>query len=279
MDIFNRVLCKECIKLEPKFINKGFKTELLSRLKKRVEGVCSKHGFVKHDSIEIYKISPGTIELVTLSGNVVYDVYFYADICNPLVGNVVNAIVSNVNRFGILANVGYSYDGKEVNVLDIIIAKNSVKIQSEIDLNVIKIGDELKLEILGNKLELGEKKISSIGRVVKDEKQLEKSKKICKDINNDIDEIVSDQEDIENVEDIDSVDDTEEDRETLEESENDEENSDGSENNDELDDEVKNGGDIENFFSDDENIFDDDNDETFDDEIVDDENVDDESDI
>jgi DNA-directed RNA polymerase subunit E'/Rpb7 len=274
MDIFNRVLCKESIKLEPRFINKGFKTEILSRLKKRVEGVCSKHGFIKHDSVELYKISPGTIELITLSGNVVYDVYFYADICNPLVGNIVTAIVSNVNRFGILANVGYVYDGKEVNVLDIIIAKNSVKIQSELDLNVIKIGDELKLEILGKKLELGEKKISSIGRVIKDVKQVEKSRKSCKDINkdinNDINEIVSDQEDLEDLEDIESLDDSDEDRETLEESDNDEESSDLSENIDDLDEEVKTGGEIENFFSDDDNIFDDGNDEGFDDEGVDD---------
>lgn len=166
--MFNRVLCKESIKLEPKCINKEFKTEVLRRLKQKAEGMCTKHGFIKHNSIEVHKITPGVVELISLCGNVVYDVYFYADVCNPLLGTVIQATISNINRFGILAESGYNHMDEYVSVIEIIVAKNSVNIQSDVDLDELKIGDEIRVEILGRKFELGAKKISSIGRVIKD---------------------------------------------------------------------------------------------------------------
>ena len=275
MEVFNRVLCKESIKLEPRCLDRGFKDKIFTRLRKRVEGVCSKHGYIKHNTVEIYKISPGTVELVTLSGNVLYDVYFYADICNPLVGNVMNAVVSNVNRFGILANAGYIHNGKMVSVLDIIIAKTSVKIKSDVDLNSVKVGDELKIEILGKKLELGESKISTIGRVIKDV-PVEKPRKSCKDIEGDMDEIASNNE-LEALDDLDDFDDpnNSEDSEDSNVSKEDSEDADEiDETEDDIEDiedieEVKNGGGSENFFSDDGNVFSDD--DNFADDAVDDE--------
>ena len=166
MNVFNRILCKESIKLEPRCVNKEFKTEVLRRLKQKVEGICTKHGFIKHDTIEIHKITPGVIELISLCGNVVYDVYFYAEVCNPALGTVIQATVSNINRFGILAESGYKQGDDYISVIEVIIAKNSVNIQSEIDLETLKIGDDIRVEILGRKFELGSKKISSIGRVI-----------------------------------------------------------------------------------------------------------------
>ena len=260
MEVFNRVLCKENIKLEPRFLDKRFKDEIFSRLKKRVEGICSKHGYIKHDSLEIYKISPGVIELSTLSGNVVYEVYFYADICNPMVGSIINGIVSNVNRFGILANAGYIHEGKQMNVLDIIIAKNSVKVQSDIELNSVKVGDELKIEILGKKLELGEKKISTIGRAIKELVPFDKSQKSCKEIDDNIDE----EDDV--IDDVPSEINGESDEE-----ESEVEESEGLSEDEELSDEedVKNGG--SDFFSDEGDVFSDE--DNFADEAADEDDV------
>ena len=265
MNVFNRVLCKECLKLEPRAITKNFREELLRRLRTRVEGVCSKHGYIKHGSVELYKVAPGVIELATLAGNVIYEVYFHADICNPLVGNVFTAVVANVNRFGVLADAGYTHEGKQISVLDIIVAKNSVNIQSEVDLNAVKIGDELKIEIIGKKYDLGDKKISAIGRVVKDKGSDKSRKHACQaldvipltkddDENEDDDEVQEVQEDPDEDEsDVESSD--EDEIEQSDEDDDDEEN-------------VKNGG--SDFFSEDEAsaaAFSD----TFDDDLVEEE--------
>lgn len=166
----SRVLLHERIKLEPKYITVSFKDEVLNRLRQKVEGICSKHGYIRKNSIELHKVTPGVVEIASLNGSAVYDVYFHADVCNPLVGSVVrSAKVVNMNRFGILAEARIPEDRYANSVLGIIIAKNSVNIVSEIDLEAVKVGDEVNVEIVGKKYNLGDKKISVIGRVVKEE--------------------------------------------------------------------------------------------------------------
>jgi DNA-directed RNA polymerase subunit E'/Rpb7 len=159
-NIFYRLLLNDKVKIEPKYISKDFRKHIHTKLKANAEGVCTRHGFIKQNSIELYKITPGNVELIGLNGSVVYDVYYYADVCNPLVGNTIKAHVTNVNKFGILAEVA--------DILEIIIAKNSVNIVHDKNINLedIKIGDLIDIEILGKKYELNDKKISLIGKII-----------------------------------------------------------------------------------------------------------------
>lgn len=171
-EIFMRVLLNDKIKLEPKYMSKNYKQELLRRLKDKVEGKCTRHGYIRKNSIEIYKVTPGIVELISLNGGIQYDIYFHAEVCNPMLGTIVKAKVMNINKFGILAEAGYNDpDTNEfLNILEIIIAKNSVNIVSDVNLNDIKIGNEVRVEIMGKKYELNDKQISIVGRVVADSK-------------------------------------------------------------------------------------------------------------
>lgn len=249
-NIFMRMLLTDKVKLEPAFLSKKYKDEVLRRLKLRLEGVCSRHGFIKPNSIEIYKVCMGKVELISLNGNVMFDVSFYADICNPLIGSVIKSKVMNVNKFGILAEAE--------GVVDIIIAKNSVGIQSEIDLNKIRIGDEILVEVVGKKFELNDKKISLIGRVVKDIKSIGQST----DNHTDEEDEEELQEGGENDEDDEEKEEEEEDDEN-EESDAESLKSDESDSSYNEDDEsVVSGGGLEeeldgNFFSEDEDALDD----------------------
>lgn len=159
-NIFYRVLLNDRVKIEPRFLGKNYRDHVTQKLKTTMEGVCTKHGFIKQGSIEVYKIAPGNIELVGLNGSVVFEVYYYAEVCNPMIGNVIKAVVTNVNKFGILAEVA--------GILEIIVAKNSVSIQHDtgISLEGIQIGQSIMIEVVGKKYELNDKKISIVGRVV-----------------------------------------------------------------------------------------------------------------
>lgn len=216
MDVFNKTLCRECIKLEPRSISKSFKTEILQRLRTKVEGLCSKHGYIKKDSVEIHKIAPGSVELISLCGNVVYDVYFHAEVCNPLLGSVVKANITNINRFGILAEAGYADNGSYQSVIEIIIAKNSINIQSDVNLEELKIGQEIRVEIIGRKFELGEAKISAVGRVIKEAgavkgPNVDEEDEVNEDeINEDDDEVSDDNDDSEENDDEENDDNNEE---------------------------------------------------------------------
>lgn len=178
--VFTRVLLSDYIKLHPRYLSKDIDVIITEKLKEKVEGKCTKHGYIKKDSIDIYKIAPGKIELVGLNGFVQYLVYFYADVCNPLVGSIIKCNVVNINKFGILGEAGFYSNADFVNVLEIIIAKNSINIVSEVDLENVKIGDEVFVEVLGKKYELGSQKISVIGRVVKGYDVQKKGKKDTK---------------------------------------------------------------------------------------------------
>lgn len=169
--IFYRTLLNDKIKIEPKYISRDFRKHIANKLKSTVEGVCTKHGYIKEGSVELFKVSPGNVDLTGLNGYVIFDTYYYADVCNPLIGNVVKATVMNVNKFGILADV--------MGILEIVISKSSVTIvhDSAIDVDSIKIGDSILVEVVGKKFELSDKKISIVGRIVSDGKSVSQRKK------------------------------------------------------------------------------------------------------
>lgn len=186
--VFTKLLVNDYIKLHPKSITKNTNQIILQKLKEKLEGKCSKHGYIKRDSIEIYKITPGRIELVGLNGYAQYNIHFHAEICNPLIGSLIKGNVVNINKFGILAEAGFYSNSQFVNVLEVIIAKNSVNIVSDVDLEKIAIGDEVIIEVLGKKFDLGDVKLSIVGRVVKDVDVTTKKKKVVNKPQQDIDD-------------------------------------------------------------------------------------------
>lgn len=274
-NIFVRVQLCEKIKLEPAFISKNYKDEVLRRLKVKVEGICTKHGFVRPDSIEIHKICTGRVELIGLNGNTLFDVYFFADVCNPLLGSIIRCQVSNINKFGILAEAG--------NIIEAIIAKNSVSIQSDVDLDRVRIGDEVFIEVLGKKYELNDRKISLIARIVRspdvirptatssskrlayeeDDEEQEQEARILEGGAENIDDN-SEDEASENEEDEEDVED-EEDNDQSGDDSNDDDNGDDLDNN--LDDEAGDGYEIgggnDNVSDKDGNFFSDEDDDYF----------------
>lgn len=162
MDIFTELVLKDKVNLRPSDLDGDYKNYIFHLLRSRYEGQCSRHGYIRKSSIKIRKIGMGYVQMVSLNGDVMFHVEFSADICLPIVGNIVKGTVKNMNKFGILCDVSRD----NVVVMEAIIAKNSIEIKSEINLDELKIGDVVNIEVLGRKFQLRDKKISVIGRVV-----------------------------------------------------------------------------------------------------------------
>lgn len=158
--------------LKPHELNKDYDNKINKKLKDKLEGICSKHGYIKKDSIKIVKKSIGSIIKQHFNGNVYYSIQCIAEICNPVNGSVTKCKIKNKNSMGLLAQGFYD----NYPVLEIIIPKISAGIKSEVDLDTINIGDEVFVEICGKKLVLYEKFISIIGRIIKSKDQNIKSK-------------------------------------------------------------------------------------------------------
>lgn len=195
MNIFQNMLLNEKIKLEPQLLTKNYREVLKHILNKKIGNKCTKYGYIKSDSLKIYKVNPGEIEQSSLNGYCIYNVYFYADLCNPYSGQYIEAKINNINTFGILALSGYvGGDDKFTTVLEIIITKdkNNKNITSSVDIDNLNINDSIIIEVIGKKFQLGDLKIQIVGKVV-DDKLTEKGSKKITEKNN-----IFNNEDIEN---------------------------------------------------------------------------------
>lgn len=164
--MFVKSVLYDHIKLKAHEIGKNFKDVLTVKIKDVVEGKCTRYGYVVPDSVYFLNCSCGKLDGASLNGDVVYEVEYQATVCNPAENSVVSAKVVNVNRFGILAHGGFSASMPTSNVLEIIIAKQGVALTSEVNLDKIKIGDTIQVQILGKRFELNDVKISVVGKVL-----------------------------------------------------------------------------------------------------------------
>jgi DNA-directed RNA polymerase subunit E'/Rpb7 len=162
-ELFIPIKFRTTIILTPSEINKDYETTILTKLKNNYESICSKYGYIKKDTIKIIKRSVGQLKKEHFNSNCYFDVICIAEICNPAQGSIIKCKVKAKNSLGVLAE-GY-YDN--IPILQIIIPKISAGIQSEINIDTINIGDEIKIEVCGKKYQLFDKHISIIGRAIK----------------------------------------------------------------------------------------------------------------
>lgn len=177
--MFVRTVLHDYVKLKANEIGRNFKDVLTVKIKDMVEAKCTRYGYIVPGSVAFLNCSCGRLDGASLNGDVVYEVEYQATVCNPADNSVVQAKVVNVNRFGILAHGGLLtpsadveeanlQDGAEAvaNVLEIIVAKQGVALASEVDLDKIKIGDAVQVQILGKRFELNDVKISVVGKIL-----------------------------------------------------------------------------------------------------------------
>ena len=157
------------VKVHPKNLDKDIERNVLNVLKKTREGICTNHGYIKKNSIKILKLDNGNIDIASFHGYLIFKVQFEALVCNPVKDNIVTARIENINNFGILCYSSMIEDGETIPILEIIVPKHSLSIQSEIDLSDtdrIAPGKVVMIKIIGKKYQLNNKKISIIGTIV-----------------------------------------------------------------------------------------------------------------
>lgn len=168
MDIFVPIRFRTSIQLTPSDLIADFEKVILTRVKSSLEGVCSRYGYIRPDSIVILKRSAGSFIKQHFNGHIKFDMICKAEVCNPAVGAVFQATVKNKNALGVHAESDVVISGTPYPVLDIIIPKRSAGITSTLNLEELNIGDVINVEVLGKRYQLHDKKISIIGRAVRD---------------------------------------------------------------------------------------------------------------
>ena len=165
-DLFTPIKFTTNIYLKPCELTSDYENLLLKKLVDKMEGSCTKFGYIKKNSLKIVKRSIGNIIKQHFNGNILFDLQCIAEICNPINGTIVKCKIKNKNSMGLLAQ-GY-YDDEPI--LEIIIPKISAGIMSEINLDILNIGEEILVEVCGKKFNLYDKSISIIAKAIKDKK-------------------------------------------------------------------------------------------------------------
>jgi len=153
--------------LIPKELNHDYEQVIISKVKNTLENSCSKHGYIKKDSIKIIKRSTGYIKESHLNGNIAFDLCCIAEICNPIQDSVIKCVVKAKNNLGLRA-IGMHED---MAILEVIIPRITSGIQSEVNIDEVKIGDIVNVLVCGKKFTLYDKMISIVGKILKDKNE------------------------------------------------------------------------------------------------------------
>lgn len=164
-ELYTNMMIRKKVFLRPNEIRKDYQDELVSKLKREVESRCIKEGYVREGSVNMVKRSIGMLDKI--NSNIVFDVIFSADICNPMNNTDIKCTVKTITEIFIIATA---------HPMMIQIPK---EIHSNRDLfNNIKKGDQLEIKVIGKKIELNGKVIKVIGKLTNDiEKHIKLSRK------------------------------------------------------------------------------------------------------
>lgn len=235
-DIFVRVLLTDKIKLKPRYLGKSIKYAISNLLRVKYEGKCSHHGYILPNSIVISKYSAGLVLDVSLNGDIIFNVLYFAEVCNPSIGSIIAAKIVNTNQFGILAESGINIKGIFTPILECIVP---LKFSQDID---AKVNDVINIEILGKKYQLNDKQMSIVGKIVSAKSALKNDGEIAEldhpdDVDAEVDDAIDSEEEEEEKDEDDDEKEEEEDDDVELESDDDEEKEDDKEEEEFFDDE------------------------------------------
>ena len=199
MNNFLEIKNHDIIKLSPKYLDGNLTEHIQKTLKNKYEGLCSKFGYIKSNSIRVLNIKEGVVERSTFHGYVRFDVEFSSMICNPAINSIIECNIKNINSFGVLCVSGLKENGIFNSILNIIVPKNhhNFEISNNIEFDKLKIGDNVYVEILGKKYILNNKNINVFGRIVDKDSTSTSENQFIEEKNEVEEDDTSDEEEIE----------------------------------------------------------------------------------
>ena len=166
-DIFNSNILNTVIQLKPSEFDDSIDETIINKLRNKVEGKCDRNGYIKPGSVELVKRSLGQVLQGNFNGSCNFRVSYKVDICNPVEGMIVKAVVKNLNKMGLFCEL----HNIEPSPLSIILAKQH-HLKSE-SFEKVKLNDIILVEIIGVKFDYNDTQIKCIGRFSEDGKSLE----------------------------------------------------------------------------------------------------------
>lgn len=160
VQIFQTFEMKEKVALSGRYLNKHLRESVGNELKNALEGVCSRHGYIRPGSVKVLSIGPGVVAMEN-RGSTTFSVDFEAEVCNPLLDSVITCRVESSNNMAALVvNVG------EPRVLEVLVPAESKLYDHEAPFETLKVGSSASIRVKGKKFLLGQRTIVCTGQIV-----------------------------------------------------------------------------------------------------------------
>ncbi len=149
--IFEEKVALSPIELRPEITS--FDSILLEKLKKQLEGKCSKHGYVIPGSLRLLSRSLGIVEKGHFTADILYYMKAEGKVYNPPEGTRLEGEVMRKNKMGLY-----------------VILNDAIRIMIPRDLHIgnesfdkVEIGDKIQIEIKKSRYQVNDTHILSIG--------------------------------------------------------------------------------------------------------------------
>ena len=161
--VYMKMLIDYKVPLEFRYANRLLTENILEYLRKRFEGKCCEHGYIRPDTITIVNYSSGIVK----NNLIIFDVVFECEVCYLLEGQEINCIAKNITKAGIRAE----FDMDKTPAV-IFVARDHHYVDK--NFNDVKEGNIMTVKIIGQRFELNDPHISAIAELIKVGKQSKK---------------------------------------------------------------------------------------------------------
>jgi DNA-directed RNA polymerase subunit E'/Rpb7 len=132
---------------------KSFDTIIEDKLCKLLEGKCSRHGFVKRDSVKLLSRSMGALERGRFTGDLIFNVQAEGLVINPPDGFILQGEVIRKNKMGIYVNY--------MDAVRIILPRD-INIGND-EFESVEVGERINVEVKKSRFQVNDEYILSVG--------------------------------------------------------------------------------------------------------------------
>jgi DNA-directed RNA polymerase subunit E'/Rpb7 len=157
-------LFEEQVALTPKDMShniESFDSLLTDKLRAKLEGKCSRHGYVISGTLNILSRSMGTMEKGRFTGSILFFIQAEAEVLNPPEGEEIQAIVIRKNKMGMYASYTVKEGESEAEAVRVIVPRD-LHIGNE-EFERVEIGETIKIQIKKSRFQINDPYILSVG--------------------------------------------------------------------------------------------------------------------
>jgi DNA-directed RNA polymerase subunit E'/Rpb7 len=139
----------------------SFDELLKEKLQAKLEGKCSRHGYVIAGTLNMLSRSMGTMERGRFTGSILYYIQAEADVLNPPEGELIEGIVIRKNKMGMYVSYSVKEGEGESEAIRVIVPRD-LHIGDE-NFEKVEIGERVKVQIKKSRFQINDPYILSVG--------------------------------------------------------------------------------------------------------------------